>query len=189
MGKFTESDIELAQKVQEKYGVPASVTLAQYALESGYGSSTVGKNNYFNIKGNGAGGYRDYNTKEDSFMDYGRLLSTERYTSQTSGASNVSEYVQGVKNAGYAEDSEYTTKLMSIIDSNDLTQYDTVSFSGTTSGVGNDLNLKWWGDVVIVVFAVLLIVGGVVFLGVAFMDNSKVKETVKTVKKIKGGGK
>ena len=59
MGKFSEEDIQLAQKVQDTYGVPASVTLAQYALESGYGKSTVGKNNYFNIKGDGQGGYRD----------------------------------------------------------------------------------------------------------------------------------
>ena len=54
MGNFTSEDIKLAQDVQAKYGVPASVTLAQYALESGYGKSTVGANNYFNIKGTAA---------------------------------------------------------------------------------------------------------------------------------------
>ena len=187
MANFSENDIALAKEVQEKYGVPASVTLAQYALESGYGSSTVGKNNFFNIKGDGTKGYRDYETKEDSFLDYGRLLSTDRYTAQTSGASNVSEYVQGVKNAGYAEDANYVDKLMSIITKNNLTQYDTGSYSGTIASAGNSVNLKWWGDVVIVIFAVLLIIGGVVFLGVAFMDNSDVKSAVKAVKKVKGG--
>jgi len=99
----------------------------------------------------------------------------------------VSEYVQGVKNAGYAEDANYVDKLMSIITKNNLTQYDTGSYSGTIASAGNSVNLKWWGDVVIVIFAVLLIIGGVVFLGVAFMDNSDVKSAVKAVKKVKGG--
>ena len=188
MGNFSEEDIQLAQKVQDTYGVPASVTLAQYALESGYGKSTVGQNNYFNIKGDGQGGYRDYNSKEESFMNYGKLLSGERYTSQTANATTVQEYVQGVKNAGYAEDEKYVDKVNSIIDSNNLTQYDTGKYSGGSSGSSGSSGfssngVKWWGDVVIVIFAVLLIVIGVVFIALAFMDGEPEKVVKKAMKK------
>ena len=185
MGKFSEEDIQLAQKVQDAYGVPASVTLAQYALESGYGKSTVGKNNYFNIKGDGQGGYRDYNSKEESFLDYGKLLSGERYTSQTANATTAQEYVQGVKNGGYAEDPNYVAKVNSIIDSNNLTQYDTGEYSGGSSGSSgfSSNNVKWWGDVVIVIFAVLLIVIGFVFIALAFMGGEPEKVVKKAVKK------
>ena len=66
MATFSPEVIRLAQESEKKWGVPASVTLAQYALESGYGTSSVAKNanHYFGIKGsyNGQryGQYRKY---------------------------------------------------------------------------------------------------------------------------------
>lgn len=198
MANITEEDIKLAQQVQAQYGVPTSVTLAQYGLESGWGKSTVGNNNYFNIKGNGTGGYRDYNSKAESFMDYGKLLSSERYTSQTSGATNVQEYVQGVKNGGYAEDPKYVEKVMGVINSNNLTSYDMQGSAGGIGGfiangvasgtVGNaitDNGIKWWGDIVIVVFTVILIIGGVLFLAFAVLENTSVSDKVSKAKKLK----
>ena len=62
--KFNEQAIQLAIETQSIYSVPASVTLAQYALESGYGTSTLAKsqNNYFGITGSYKGNtYRDSN--------------------------------------------------------------------------------------------------------------------------------
>lgn len=173
MGSFSDEDINLAKKVNEKYGVPVSVTLGQYALESGYGEHTVGKNNYFNIKGDGTGGYRDYNSKEESFMDYGKLLTNQRYTDYTAGAMTVEEYITGVKNAGYAEDENYISKVMSIINSNNLTAYDNGNYSNstTTKSFLNKTGVKWWGDIVIVVFSILLIACGVLFIVLAFMET------------------
>ena len=200
MGKFSDEEIKLAQKVQETYGVPASVTLAQYALESGYGKSTVGKNNYFNIKGNGTGGYRDYDSKEQSFMDFGKLLSGELYTSKTNGSTNAKDYVQGVKDGGYAEDPNYVKKVMSIITSNNLTKYDadgtwekgTHGGTGTTisgtSSVSSNLGLEWWGDVVRVVLVLLIVGGGLVLLAMsAGQLGANAPSASEVMKRSKGG--
>lgn len=188
MGNFNEEDIRLAQEVNAKYGVPVSVTLAQYALESGYGSSTVGKNNYFNIKGNGTGGYRDYTSKEESFLDYGQLLSGSRYTDYTTGATTAEEYITGVKNAGYAEDPDYISKVMNIINSNNLTSYDNGNYSNTGTGINSFFQksgVKWWGDIIIVIFSILLIGLGVVFICLAFTESDI--EPVKELKKVARG--
>lgn len=197
MANFSDEEIKLAQKVQDTYGVPASVTLAQYALESGYGKSTVGKNNYFNIKGNGTGGYRDYDSKEQSFMDFGKLLSGERYTSKTNGSTNAKDYVQGVKDGGYAEDPNYVKKVMRIITSNNLTKYDTDGTwengthggAGTTiSGSSGKLGLEWWGDVVRVVLVLLIVGGGLVFLAMsAGQLGANVPSASNVLKGSKGG--
>ena len=44
MSRFSAEVIRLAQQNEKDYGVPASVTLAQYAYESGYGTSGHAKN-------------------------------------------------------------------------------------------------------------------------------------------------
>ena len=180
MGSFSDEDITLAKKVNEKYGVPVSVTLGQYALESGYGEHTVGKNNYFNIKGKGTNGYKDYDSKEEAFMAYGKLLTNQRYTDYTTGARTAKEYITGIKNAGYAEDENYISKVMSIINSNNLTSYDNGNYSTstTTESFLNNTGVKWWGDVVIVVFSILLIACGVLFIVLAFMETD-VRKVVK----------
>ena len=204
-GTFSSEDIILALKVQNTYGVPASVTLGQYALESGYGKSTVGKNNYFNIKGNGNGGYRDYDSKEQSFMDFGALLSGKRYTSKTSSATNVKEYVQGVKDAGYAEDPNYVSKVMKIINNNNLKMYDDDDLTGLTGGGGvtstgsyidgavtygtGKLGLEWWGDVVRVVLVLLIVGGGLVFLAMSAGQLGANVPSVPDVLKGSKGGK
>lgn len=194
--KFSEEDVKLALKVQKKYGVPASVCLAQYAQESGYGKSTVGKNNYFNIKGKGTKGYKDYKSKEESFMDYGRLLSTEHYTSKTGKADTIQEYVQGIKDAGYAEDDNYVSSLIKIINSNDLTQLDTgIGAKGSVSntklesygvevGAGK-AGLKWWGDIIRVIVILLLIVGAVVMFALSI--GGKLESPVSKVMAQVGG--
>ena len=139
MAAFTSEDIILAQKAEKDHGVPASVTLAQYALESGWGKSTLATtaNNYFGIKGKNpnTGSYvvrngstrRSYSSKAESFDDHGKLLSKPLYTSKTSGAKNVYEYVD-VMAETYAPSSDgnngYAQQLKTIINQYNLTQYD-----------------------------------------------------------------
>lgn len=149
MAKFTQEDIRLAQETQAKYGVPASVTLAQYALESGYGTSDLARraNNYFGISGKNvntgayvmSGGRKraKYTSKADSFDDHGRLLSTDLYASKTAGVTSVGAYIDAIAET-YAPSSDgnsgYAAQLKQIISQNNLTQYDTVLGGGSDRG-------------------------------------------------------
>lgn len=133
---FTKADIEFAQAVQSKYGVPASVTLAAYQLESGGGTSYLARNNnnYFGITGTGTAGYSQgshkwakYNNKEESFDAFGKLLSSEKYAKLTAGKTNVEDYVRAYAET-YAPSSDgnsgYADKMIDIINSYNLKQYD-----------------------------------------------------------------
>ena len=197
---FTSQDIQYAKEVQSTYGVPASVTLAQYAYESGYGTSNLAKknNNYFGMR-NGSKGWQKFDSKKDSFLAYGKLLSGELYTSKTKDAENVTQYVNAMAET-YAPASDgnnnYAENILKIISENNLTQYDT-TFSGgggtasTGAGAGRttaqEYGLKWWGDVVKVVFCILILVFGVMFLGFAVTSGQPTAAVKKAVKK--AGGK
>ena len=154
MGRFTSEDIRLAQETEQKYGVPASVTLAQYALESGYGTSTLANraNNYFGISGKnkntgqyialGGRNWAKYSSKQESFYDHGRLLSTPLYANKTAGAANVNQYIDAIAET-YAPSSDgnndYAGKLKQIIAQNNLTRYDSgATVSGSVSGSVSD---------------------------------------------------
>ena len=86
---------------QRKYGVPASVTIAQAINESGWGQSTLATrdHNLFGIKGAGPAGsdplatqeyqngqlvtstssFRVYNSTAESIDDHGNLLATSGF--------------------------------------------------------------------------------------------------------------
>ena len=133
MSDFSNEVVRLAQESEEKYGVPASVTLAQYALESGYGKSQLAKtkNNYFGMR-NGSKGWQTFDSMADSFDAHGKLLSGSLYASKTVNASTVEEYVNGIAET-YAPSSDgnndYAGKLLEIIENNNLTQYDSGNYS------------------------------------------------------------
>ena len=147
MANFSPEVVRLAQETQAKYGIPASVTLAQYATESGYGKSWLARNanNYFGMTGsyNGQKVYktdrywRKYSSMEESFNDHGRLLSSGRYAQATKGVTSADAYIDAIQPI-YAPESDGNhgiAKLWkTIIKQNNLTQYDTGSYSSTGSG-------------------------------------------------------
>jgi len=139
MANFSQEVILLAQQSEAKYGVPASVTLAQYALESGYGKSGLATkgNNYFGITGKNhdTGSYimmngrswAKYNSMAESFDDHGRLLSTPLYANAHKNTKDPGAYIDAIAEI-YAPSSdgnnEYAGLLKQIINENNLTQYD-----------------------------------------------------------------
>ena len=147
MATFSPEVIRLAQETQAKYGVPASVTLAQYATESGYGKSWLARNanNYFGMTGSYNGQkvfktdryWRKYSSMEESFNDHGRLLSSGRYAQATKGVTSADAYIDAIQPI-YAPESDGNhgiSKLWkTIIKQNNLTQYDTGSYSSIGSG-------------------------------------------------------
>lgn len=163
--KLTQEMINGALQAQQKYGVPASVTLAQIIKESGgkYEGGLSGLaynyNNLFGVKSgsswNGASvalptteykngsaykttaNFRIYNSIAESIDDHGRLLNTTTYTSKTAGAKNLEEYVKAMGTV-YATDPNYSNSLLQIINDNNLTQYDDGSLPiGNISATSN----------------------------------------------------
>lgn len=146
--QITQEMISGAQATEKKYGVPASITLGQIMLESGgsYKGGLSGLAYYYNnlfgitattadkTSGNavymtnksGEDGhyYATYSSVEDSIEAHGQLLTNDRYASQTKSAITIEQYAQGIANGGYATDPNYASKLVSIIQSNNLTKYD-----------------------------------------------------------------
>ncbi|MNO13245.1 Exo-glucosaminidase LytG precursor [compost metagenome] len=142
--EFIEKIAPLAVASAEESGIPASLTIAQAALESNFGASRLATeaHNLFGIKGSGPGGslilptteyrggravtvnaaFRKYPSWAESIADHARLLSAKRYTGvlRKSGA----EAARAVAAAGYASDPQYANKLIRFMDSYNLTQYD-----------------------------------------------------------------
>lgn len=219
---LTDEMIQAAQATEKKYGVPASVTLAQVMLESG-GTNPGGLsglaykyNNYFGVTAgsswqgktvtmsNKAGTdtktYRVYDSVVDSFNDHAKVLQNERYTKYTKSARTAEEYVDGVAKGGYAEDKGYADKLKNLIATNRLTQYDG-GFTGSmpvTEGKtkeeaqageeGGNADLKWWGDIILLVIIVLVAALGIVFFISSFSRKNPDGMISRAAKKIKGKG-
>lgn len=130
--------------VAEMYrsGVPASITLAQGLLESGSGRSELAlkSNNHFGIKchNNWQGGkvyhdddakgecFRKYDRPEDSYRDHSDFLRyRDRYKFLFDyKITDYKSWAYGLKKAGYATDPNYPRKLISLIETYSLHQYD-----------------------------------------------------------------
>ena len=110
-------------------------------------------NNYFGMTGsyNGQKVYktdrywRKYSSMEESFNDHGRLLSSGRYAQATKGATSADAYIDAIQPI-YAPESDGNhgiSKLWkTIIKQNNLTQYDTGSYSSTGSGASGAVSRK-----------------------------------------------
>ena len=137
---FSQEVINEALRVQEEYKIPASVTLATYALESGWGTSRLATqaNNFFGLSGSSPSGqfitasgrkWQKYDSMAAGFDAYGRTMTKDTYTSKTGGVTNVTDYVNAIAET-YAPSSDgnegYSEKVLKIIRDYDLTQYDTV---------------------------------------------------------------
>ena len=136
---FFEKAAPLAMEHQIKYGIPASVTLAQLAHESGW---NMNANSPFGIKTDGKGQkgvdyivahddtphdkFKKYDGIEAAFEDHSRLLVKGKpYVSlRTLGPTDYQSWTEGVKKCGYATDNEYTGKLNHYIKEFNLTKYD-----------------------------------------------------------------
>jgi len=139
---YFEKFHQMAVDEMHRSGVPASITLAQGALESGDGNSTLAKkaNNHFGIKchnnWNGKTSYQDddrrnecfrkYESVEDSYRDHTDYLkSTSRYAFLF--ALDLTDYkgwARGLKKAGYATSPTYAERLIEIIEQYGLIKYD-----------------------------------------------------------------
>ncbi len=124
-----------------KYGIPASIKMAQAILESGTGKSDLARyaNNHFGIKctsdWKGKGYYKDDDKKDDcfrvyknpdeSFRDHSDFLKRKRYAFLFElDKDDYKGWALGLKQAGYATNPKYPDLLISIIECYSLSQFD-----------------------------------------------------------------
>ena len=124
-----------------KYGIPASIKLAQALLESGNGNSFLAQeaNNHFGIKCGGTWNgksvtrpddnindcFRVYNNPEQSFRDHSNFLLRKRYEKLfTLKKNDYKGWARGLKEAGYATNPRYPELLIDLIERYALYQYD-----------------------------------------------------------------
>lgn len=145
--KYIEQFAPLAVEEMYRTGVPASITLAQGLLESGYGLSelAVKGNNHFGIKCHNSWSgkkmyynddrrgecFRKYSSPEQSYRDHSDFLRyRERYKFLFDyKITDYKAWAHGLKKAGYATDPSYAKKLIKMIEDYDLHQYDRKSAS------------------------------------------------------------
>ena len=143
---YIEKYKAVAQTNREKYGIPASIILGQAILESGSGTGPLSlyANNHFGIKchKDWTGQsikydddsvdecFRKYNNPYDSFRDHAVFLTSgSRYGSLFKlDKKDYKAWANGLKNAGYATDSLYPTKLIALIERFQLYKYDGESY-------------------------------------------------------------
>lgn len=135
---FLQNAYPIAKEMEQKYGVPAIVTLSMASLESGYGKSSIGPaKNFFGMKGEGPegsfsaetmeeytsgektkikDGFRMYSSMKDSFEDYAKTLSTSsRYSYAARKYFNdPAKFILYIWGNGYATDSEYFFSLVGV---------------------------------------------------------------------------
>lgn len=143
--EYARQYVEYAMEQMRRYGIPASVTLAQGILESSNGQSRLAQreNNHFGIKATPAwiagggryGLYSDdkpnekfcsYDSVGDSYEHHSRFLKeNSRYARCfTLSPDDYKGWTQGIAQAGYATGGNYAENLQRIIEQNGLQQYD-----------------------------------------------------------------
>ncbi|MGH3068097.1 MAG: glucosaminidase domain-containing protein, partial [Streptosporangiaceae bacterium] len=134
-----------AIEAQQRYGVPAAVTIAQAIDESGWGLSQLAAqdHNLFGIKGTGPAGsvpmptqeyvngqpvstsasFRVYHDAAESIDDHGRLLARSGYYQQAMAERQHPDRFAAALTGVYATDPNYGANLISLMRRYDLYRY------------------------------------------------------------------
>ena len=155
---FLNSIAGAAQQIAQQRGLYASLMIAQAAVESGWGSSYLSTSAYnlFGVKWSGSGAYIELPTQEyyngsyqtvydkfqryssyaESLSAYANVITTRFPNSTRANASSYAVAAQNLKNGvygTYATAPDYAEKLIKVIETYNLTAYDTgSSVQGTT---------------------------------------------------------
>lgn len=137
-----------AQACMRTTKVPASFTIAQAALESGWGSSALAVQamNLFGVKADKAWRgatvsmptnefingkkvmvpalWRKYSSWDECLSDHARFLVVNRRYAPAFQHSDPEAFALAVAAAGYATDPQYAAKVIAVMRSNKLTTFD-----------------------------------------------------------------
>jgi Mannosyl-glycoprotein endo-beta-N-acetylglucosaminidase len=143
---------------QQRYGIPASVTIAQAIDESGWGQSglAAADHNLFGIKGTGPAGrdmqptqeyengiwvtrtapFRVYHNIAESIADHGRLLATSQAYQHAMANRQVPDAFADALTGVYATDPNYGSNLITLMRLYNLYRYDSATATATASQPG-----------------------------------------------------
>ncbi len=145
---YVERFKKIAITEMEKFGVPASICLAQGLIESRAGDSKLARNNnnHFGIKcfsrhcpkghctnftdDTHKDFFRKYQNPWDSWRAHSQMLASGRYARLKKKGVDYRQWAYGLKQLGYATDRTYAEKLIEIIERYNLQQYDRASSAG-----------------------------------------------------------
>lgn len=141
---FFDTYKDWAILTQARSSVPSSITLAQAALESGWGTSWLAKNanNFFGIKcskwwfgecvprtdAGEPSQFRKYNSVYDSFIDHADFLVDNKRYNGCFEDTNYKNWAECLLNSGYTgippQTPSYAKDLITIIEKYGLNKYD-----------------------------------------------------------------
>ena len=126
----------------KKYGIPASISLAQGLVESRSGQSKLAQqnNNHFGIKcfskkcrkghctnftdDNHKDFFRNFSSPWESWRAHSQMLAGGRYARLKKYDRDYRKWAYGLGQLGYATDRSYAEKLIGVIEKYDLHRYD-----------------------------------------------------------------
>jgi len=134
---------KIAQTEMKKFGIPASIKLAQGLLESNAGESPLSRknNNHFGMKcfstkckkghcsnfsdDSHKDFFRVYQNSWESYRAHSKMLQNKRYRHLLDlGHSDYKAWAKGLKASGYATDKRYAEKIIHLIEDLKLHRYD-----------------------------------------------------------------
>ena len=138
--QYIDQYAECAMEQMRRYGIPASVTLAQGIIESANGKSTLARtaNNHFGVKGEFNGAYvlanddkpnekfKKYDNVGQSYEDHSKVLMASRYQKYVGSLSpdDYKGWAAGIKAGGYATAKNYVSTIVGVIEGSNLQKYD-----------------------------------------------------------------
>ncbi len=140
--EYIERFSDIAVGEMDKFGIPASISMAQAIIESRSGTSSlaVRNNNHFGIKcfskscpkghcsnftdDHHKDFFRQYKGVWESWREHSNFLMKYRYKNLTKHGKNYRAWASGLREFGYATDSNYDKKLIAVIEKYGLQKLD-----------------------------------------------------------------
>lgn len=140
--RYIERYAKIAVQEMNKYGIPASISLAQGLVESRFGTSklAVQNNNHFGIKcfskqcpkghcsnhndDHHKDFFRKFKTPWESWRSHSLMLANGRYARLKKHGRNYRKWANGLEQLGYATDRSYAEKLIGVIERYKLHRFD-----------------------------------------------------------------
>ena len=147
---FLKSAVPAALQSQKLTGIPASITIAQAILESGWGKTALARkaNNFFGIKATAhlvpnqyiempthefvdgrstptMAKFARYASPAESFTAHAALIANaDRYAPAMAARGDATAFAREIQACGYSTNPDYAKALMALVNEFDLTQYD-----------------------------------------------------------------